>query len=271
MNRRLGIFVGTSFGVSWAAWGSLVPLARARTVTHGQPPFMFLYMLGGLGPTIAAYTAVLATSAQGSVAEFHGRLLRWRLTGWWYLAALGIPVALAMGPISLEAQLDQGLRGMLSVQPWYRFLPLFALMIAGGGLEELGWRGIAQPELERGIGRARAALLIGLVWIVWHVPLFFIPGVSQSRMCFPVFAVNIIGAAQILAWLYSRTSSILLCIFFHAASNAIVALGFALPRTATGLALVNASVTVGLGSLLLLSGLPRSRKARGKRSVHGAE
>ena len=60
----LATFLAVSFAVTWSAWGILVPLARARTLVYGQWPFMVLYMLGGLGPTIGAYAAVLASSAQ---------------------------------------------------------------------------------------------------------------------------------------------------------------------------------------------------------------
>jgi uncharacterized protein len=251
MNRRLAVFFGMSFAVSWTAWGILLPLARGGAVSYGHPLFMGLYLLGGLGPTIAALAAVLTTPSQGPVAEFRGRLLRWRLRGWWYLVAVGLPVGLAVASIALEAQLNQDLQRTLSVRPWYMFPALFVLMIAGGGLEELGWRGVAQPELEGGIGRRGAALLIGIVWAAWHLPLFLLPGVSQYKTYFPVFAINTVGLALILAWLYGRTGSILLCILFHAASNAIVALGFTVPSNQRGLALVNATLTVAVGWLLL--------------------
>jgi membrane protease YdiL (CAAX protease family) len=251
MNRRLAVFFGASFAVSWTAWGILLPLARGKTVQYGDPLFMGLYVLGGLGPTIAAYASVLATSGQGRVAEYNGHLLRWRLGGWWYLAAVGVPVALAVACVGIEAQLDPDMGRTLSIRPWYTFLGLLVLMIAGGGLEELGWRGVAQAELERGMGRSGAAVLIGLVWAAWHLPLFALPGVSQYGTYFPVFAVNILGMALILAWLYGRNGSILPCILFHASSNAVAALGFTVPSSRRPFALANALLTVSVGCVLL--------------------
>ena len=261
MNRRLATFLAVSFAVTWSAWGILVPLARARTLVYGQWPFMGLYMLGGLGPTIAAYAAVLATSAQAPLSEFHRRLFRWRVAGWWYLVAAGLPIALAVASRTITALLTPGMPGAPSVEPWYMFLPLFVVMIAGGGLEELGWRGVAQPEMERALSRAAAALLVGLAWAVWHAPLFLLPGVSQYGASFPVFAVGVIGTALILAWLYGRTGSILLCVVFHAAVNAIAALGFAIPHYRGWLALLGPCFNVVLGSLLLLSTSAFSKKS----------
>jgi Type II CAAX prenyl endopeptidase Rce1-like len=57
-------------------------------------------------------------------------------------------------------------------KPWYAFVPYFFEMVAGGGLEEFGWRGIAQPELERRFRLPAAAWIVGCLWAVWHLPLF---------------------------------------------------------------------------------------------------
>lgn len=46
--------------------------------------------------------------------------------------------------------------------------PLGALALFFG--EEYGWRGFLQDALEP-IGRRRAALLIGLIWGIWHIPI----------------------------------------------------------------------------------------------------
>ena len=69
----------------------------------------------------------------------------------------------------------------MNLPAWFEPFPLvfmFALSIVGtplGGLaiffgEEYGWRGFLQDELEP-IGRRQAALLIGLIWGLWHVPI----------------------------------------------------------------------------------------------------
>jgi membrane protease YdiL (CAAX protease family) len=253
LNRRLLIFLAAAFGMTWGAWGVLGWLARAQVVSYGQWPFMALYVLGGLGPTIAAYVAVLSTSAQAPLREFHRRLFRWRVAGWWYVVAIGLPVSLAIVSTVIATQWSPGLSAALSVRPWYMFLPLFAAMIVGGGLEELGWRGVTQPELTRTIGPAKAALWVGLIWAIWHLPLFFLPGVSQYGGNFPIFAIGVIGIALMLGWLYSRTDSILLCIFFHAASNAITAFGFSIPRTSGWVSLVGPCLNLLMGSILLLA------------------
>jgi membrane protease YdiL (CAAX protease family) len=260
--RRLAVFLATSFLISWTAWGILALLARTGSVVHGQFPFMLLYALGGLGPTLAAYAAVVATSAEASLSEFHGRLLRWRVPGSWYLIAVGVPVALALSSTGIASVIEPASTLAHAIEPWYMFAPLLLLMVLGGGLEELGWRGVAQPELERRVGRPAAAVLVGLVWSLWHLPLFVLPGVSQYQTSFVIFAVGVVGGALILAWLYGRTGSIMLCVVFHAAWNAIAALGVEIPASRGSLALLDAFLRVLVGALLLAGGLAPSNAAK---------
>jgi uncharacterized protein len=257
---RLRIYLMATFLITWACWGALVLLVRAGTTVYGRPLFMTLYMLGGLGPTIAAYVAVLATQTQSPLREFHARLFRWRVAGWRYGIALGLPLALGLVSVGLAVRIDPDLSAALFLRPWSMLLPLFLVMIAGGGLEELGWRGVAQPELERGLRRPVAALLVGLVWALWHLPLFLLPGVGQYGTSFPIFATGVVGGALILAWLYGHTRSVLLCILFHAGWNAIAALGYAVPSSRPLPALLDAGLRVIVGTLLLALDWVSSRR-----------
>jgi membrane protease YdiL (CAAX protease family) len=272
MMRRLTIFFAVSFSISWSAWGILVPLASAGGILHARFPLVLLYMLGGLGPTIGAYSAVVATSANGSLSEFHRRLLRWRVGGRWYLIALALPMVIALVATGIAALARPDFAVALSVKPWYTFVPLFFVMVLGGGLEELGWRGVAQPEMQHRVGRSAAAVPIGLIWAVWHLHLFALPGVSQYQTNFIIFTIGTVGAALMLGWLYDRTESILLCIVFHAAWNTIAALGVTIPsHRFASLALVDASLKVVVGSLLLASSYtPNKLAADGARRDHGA-
>ena len=260
MSRRLTIFLAVAFLVTGTCWGTLVPLARARVTVYGHLPYMLLYMIGGLGPTLAAYVSVLATPSQYSLKEFHSRLFRWRIAGWWFAVALALPAALALIPLGLATLVHPEFSRALSVRPWYMFVPLFFVMVAGGGLEELGWRGIAQPEMERVLARPVAALLVGGIWALWNLPLFALPGVGQYGTNFPVFGIAVVGSALILAWLYGRTASILLCILFHAAGNAVAALGLAVPSGWHRLAVLDACLRVFVGALLLAFGPALSGK-----------
>ncbi|MGO9776233.1 MAG: lysostaphin resistance A-like protein [Terracidiphilus sp.] len=249
----LKVYLATTFCITWTCWWALVLLTHAGMMAYGyrHPFFMIVYVIGGLGPTIAAYAAVLATPAQSPLREFNARLFRWRVAWWWYLLVLALPAAIALASFALASLVDPRVSTGMPIHPWYMFFTLFPVMILGGGLEELGWRGVAQPEMERRVARPQAAVLVGLIWSVWHLPLFFLPGASQNGSNFFMFLIGVVGNALILAWIYGRTQSILLCIFFHASFNATAVFGLGIPGGKGWLSALNVSLGVLAGALLL--------------------
>ncbi|WP_109126753.1 type II CAAX endopeptidase family protein [Dyella sp. C11] len=258
-SRRALIFLAVAFGITWLAWWALVALAQAGFTTYGRWPFMTLYVLGGLGPTIAAYVAVYRTREEAPLSEFNRRVLRWRVSPAWYLLALGLPLALGFMAIGVAVALKPELATGVAFKPWYLF-PLYLLMtIIGGGLEEFGWRGIAQEEWGRAIGSIRAALLIGPIWTLWHLPLFFMPGVAQYHASFAMFLIGVMGNALLLGWLYSRTRSILLCVLMHAAMNAATMMGVGVP-SGFEMSIIGPCLNLCVGALLFLSS--------GRRAAH---
>ncbi len=225
MTRRLGIYLACTFGLTFAAWGTLIFLQPR--ISYGMPGFMMLYAVGGLGPTIAAYVAVLATNADAPLREFQHSVFRVQTPVRWHIAAICLPITLVLASAGIAMAVHPGSLRPLLARPWYSFVAYFFGMVAGGGLEEIGWRGVAQPEIEKHLRLPTAALIVGSLWSVWHLPLFALPGVSQHGMNFPAFAAALLGDAMILAWLRSKTNSVFHCIMFHASTNAAWMLVFA--------------------------------------------
>lgn len=256
-DTRLGIFLGCAFALTWGTWGPLAARVPPGATPLSQAGFAALYILGGLGPALAAAVAVALTPRAGSLREYAGRLVRWRVSIVWYLVAL-------CGPPLLDWVLAQ--LGLLSRAappsplPWARALALFPLMVIGGGLEELGWRGVAQPALQRRWPLLGACLVVGTLWALWHLPLFFLHGTAQYGGSFARFAAGVCANALLLGWLYARTNSILLCLLAHAASNTASASGLELPDAAGALLWLAVALKLGLGAVLIL-GSPQKRSA----------
>ena len=76
--------------------------------------------------------------------------------------------------------------------------------------EEFGWRGFALPRLLQRPSALAAALILGVVWWAWHLPLFFISSMSQWELSIPVFLLNVLALSVIMTWLYRRTQGDLL-------------------------------------------------------------
>jgi membrane protease YdiL (CAAX protease family) len=260
-DMRLRIYLLLTFAITWTAWWTLARQVPAAGPVMANPLFVSLYILGGFGPTLAAIAAVIATPAEGPFAEYGARLVRWRVHPAWYLAAFLIPplvaavleyVTLWVSPHSVAPKLE----------PFARIAVLFPMMIVGGGLEELGWRGVAQPALERRHREMLVCAIVGVVWALWHLPLFFIHGVSQFGTSIPRFAVDVIGNAFLLGWLYANTRSILLCVLFHAASNTSSAMGLGPPDATEAARWIAECVKLAIGiGLVGFAELARSAHA----------
>lgn len=105
-------------------------------------------------------------------------------------------------------------------------LMLFAVFtfVFGPLAEEIGWRGYLmdcwKPKgiLVYGVG-------IGLIWTLWHLPMFFIEGTYQNSLllkgAIPIicFALSTIALGVIIGYITKRTGSILPAILFHFSIN----------------------------------------------------
>ncbi|MGD2115653.1 MAG: type II CAAX endopeptidase family protein [Acidobacteriota bacterium] len=88
--------------------------------------------------------------------------------------------------------------------------------------EEIGWRGFLVPELRRATTFTRTALLSGLVWAAWHMPLILFAGYrAETPVWFGVvcFTVLVVGVSVPLAWLRLKSGSLWTAMFLHAGHN----------------------------------------------------
>ena len=99
----------------------------------------------------------------------------------------------------------------------------FLLVLLLGGLlcEEFGWRGYALPALQERYSWRVASLILGVIWGLWHLPLFYIANTAQSHIPFALFMVNTVALSVLFAWLFNRTKgSVLPALVLHTAVNA---------------------------------------------------
>jgi membrane protease YdiL (CAAX protease family) len=86
--------------------------------------------------------------------------------------------------------------------------------------EEIGWRGYALPRLSERAGLGPASVVLGVIWAVWHLPLFLVPASDTFGQSFPLFLTEVTAMSVAMAWLYWRTrGSLLLVMLLHAAVN----------------------------------------------------
>ena len=126
------------------------------------------------------------------------------------------------------------------------FVPLYFLLIATTGMvsslahalgEEIGWRGFLAPRMTGRLGFTLGAVLTGLIWASWHLPiLLFADYKSGTPWWFGLtcFFVMVIGLSVILTWLRLRTGSVWPCAILHASHNLFIQAFFTPLTTAKG-------------------------------------
>jgi len=97
---------------------------------------------------------------------------------------------------------------------WYRFKG------AGHLNEEPGWCGLAQPRLQKKYGSIIASIIIGVIWGLWHAPLYwtgiYSGGIEEILGRF----LWTIPLAFLFTWAYNRTQgSLLVSILLHTSVN----------------------------------------------------
>lgn len=95
------------------------------------------------------------------------------------------------------------------------------ILFIGGALgEEIGWRGFAYPRMYKIISPLLATLILGGLWSLWHLPLFFMEGTVQSNMPIWQFMLQNTLLAFFYTWLYHKTrGNLWLMIYLHAVAN----------------------------------------------------
>ena len=186
-----------------------------------------LYALGlspgaivGFGPFLAAVLVLVLTGGKAAVMILLRRMVRWRVVGLWYAAALLLPVAIALGATVLNVLLGARPPSSAELVAWPSLIPTFFLLLVipgiGGAWEEPGWRGYALPNLQADRSALLASLILGIVWAFWHLPLMMYGGIPWSDIAY-VTVVSVV-----YAWLFNGTSgSVLLVMLFHTMNNVI--------------------------------------------------
>lgn len=173
-----------------------------------------LYML--------AYVVPLVLVLVGFLLGVLFQVQSWDLAGHYqefaHLLATRMPTPLPNVPLLFAAQILSAIT-----------LGIVATMVATFG-EELGWRGYLLPRLAP-LGAVKAAVLVGVIWGLWHAPIIIIDGYEFNGL-YPAlgvffFLLFTIPVSIVFAWLRFSTGSIWPTVLAHSVLNTFASLGLA--------------------------------------------
>ena len=213
-------FVLIAFAFTWAFW--LLAILEARGLISSLPvPALFL---GAFGPMLAAVILTAQEGGRAGLRSLLSRVARWRVAPGWYAVALLGPIVLTLGAMALQLVVFGGqppsLGALLGVLPTVLVISLYMLIQVGIG-EEIGWRGYALPKLQAGYSALVSSLILGVIWALWHLPLFFNPATSYSNTPFWALLVFFLPFSILISWILNSTGgSVLMIMILHAVMNA---------------------------------------------------
>jgi CAAX protease family protein len=217
--HQLTIFFVLAFLLPWVVWGTTIAQDRGWSTWHIPQALAFW-----LGLTIATFgTAALAEGWPG-VKDLLVRMVRARVGWQWYAVAALLTPALALLAVTLGSGLgvstSVGIEVSAAGVPALLLVSLWLFLLT----EEAAWRGFALPRLQARMLPIPAALVLGVLWGLWHIPLFLIADSFQSSIPFAGFLLSILATSVLTSWIFNHTrGSVLLAALFHATTDVAIA------------------------------------------------
>lgn len=163
--------------------------------------------------------------------------MRWRVAPVWYGVALLGPLALTLGSMALHVALGgqpPGLGALIGALPMVLIIFVYMMIFVALG-EEVGWRGYALPALQARYSALLSSVILGVMWVLWHLPLFFNPDTFYGNLPFGLWLAYLLPFTILITWVFNCTGgSVLLVMCFHAAMNATTDLWKVLPEYSGG-------------------------------------
>ncbi len=218
-----------ALGWSWLFW---IP-AAALGLDTSMTPGVILLTIGIFGPAVSAILLTCLTCDKQERRDYWDRLISFKRIGpkWCAIIIVIAPVYSALAILS--GLVIKGNMPALDTAVGYVTHPLtiipFALarMIYGPLPEEMGWRGYALDRLQRRWSALVSSLVLGVIWAIWHMPMFFMRGSLMSDV-FPLWSTRfwvamgpgLLTGSVVMTWIYNNTQrSTLAAILFHFMMN----------------------------------------------------
>lgn len=214
------VFLGSTLALSWFVfWGPLalfkIPTISFVSDVKGPAWAIILYILGGFVPSLLAIFLTWKNEGLAGLRLLGLRIIQFKF-GWkWYVLTFLPVIAGTTGQLTIYKLLGNTFNGHLFLAQLGSFLPL---LILGPLSEEIGWRGYALERLQTRWNALTSSLVIGLIWALWHLPLFMMVGTPQHELEIPFFGflIGLMVNSILYTWLYNNTKqSLWSAILFH--------------------------------------------------------
>ncbi|MBS4537489.1 CPBP family intramembrane metalloprotease [Clostridium sp. D2Q-11] len=224
-SKELLRFFIYTFLISWSIWG--IAILKSYSVLEFSPSYKIFIYLGSYGPSIVAIILTAIYGGKDKVRRLlkSGLHRKYNMGSCFYMFLL-MPGILFFAYLFTNYAWDLKFELPLFQKPLLLIVVFFYILILGGPLgEEFGWRGFALNRLLDKYTPVTASILLGFIWTIWHIPLFFIEGSVQQDINFVGYMIFTIILSILITNLFIKTNrSVFAVIVFHTTSNLSIGL-----------------------------------------------
>lgn len=222
---KLTFFIVIVFLTTWIPW------IIASQVTEGVDSVVYKILIatGGIAPTLTALIVLFKYHSKEFRKNYWSRVFSFKFFKYRSSWLILLPLLYAPTAILISIFFFNGSWNQFHLTvSLLGFLPFMIFTLFFGPVpEELGWRGYLLDAIHERKSLLKSAIFMGIIWAVWHIPLFFIPGYplqerSSSLLFLFVYFIDIFLISIIMTYIYYKTDRIILtAILFHFVSNFI--------------------------------------------------
>lgn len=176
------------------------------------------------GTALAGALVTGIVDGRSGLKTYFSRIVRWRVGLIWYAVALLLPLVLNLLAFGLNIASGAALPTNLQWPAWTAILAVFLWpgLLAIALAEEPGFTGFALPRFLVGRTALAAALIVGLLRTLWHLP-FLIGMLSEGYFIGMLnLAMIVISGGVFFTWLFNNTNgSVLIAMLLHASLDVI--------------------------------------------------
>jgi uncharacterized protein len=177
-------------------------------------------------PFIAALIVIPLSRGVAGLKELGLRMIRWRVRWYWYVVAIGMPLAVLGLIVGLNVALGASAPSLVQFSSVSTILLVFGTKLINPGDgplgEEPGWRGFALPGLQSTHSPLVSTVILGVLVTGWHVPILFLEEGLLRPSIIVGYLLGSFAVTFFYTWLFNHTGgSVFMSIVSHSAQGTI--------------------------------------------------
>ncbi|XFA98667.1 type II CAAX prenyl endopeptidase Rce1 family protein [Candidatus Izemoplasma sp. B36] len=209
-------FIIYTFLITWAIW--LIAILNDATIINIPVNNQIFVIIGTFIPSILGCIYLMKYKKM-TLKEILRSTFKFKFKNMIYI--LIMPLILGVSYLILTYILEYKFDLEVLQKPYLILIVIAYIFVLGGPLgEEIGWRGFLLPELQKKYHPLLGSLIIGIIWSLWHLPLFFVVDTIQSQIPFIAYIFYTIILSFLITVVYLKNDySISSGVYMHLSSN----------------------------------------------------